>query len=296
MAVTRVDGADDLAVVLELLDLADAGDDAFVGRHPTRTTFSRTFGGQLVAQSLIAAGRTVTGAGQVHSVQTHFIRGGDNRRDLRLEVMRLRDGRAFANRRVDVTQDGQLVCTSLVAYQEPASGLEHASPAPAVPPPGDLPTLRQVLDGFEDSLAMFADALHPVDMRYANDPAWVQKGTGEARTDNRVWMRSAGELPDDPTVHAAMLAYASDTTVLDSILTTHGLSWGLDRVLAATLNHSLWFHRPVRFDDWHLYATTSPVAASSRGIGRGVFYDADGVARVSVVQEGVVRHYPARRR
>lgn len=292
---------DDLPVVLELLDLervdGGAGPDGterFVGRHPERTTFSRTFGGQLLAQSLMAAGRTVDGDRYVHSAQTHFIRGGDKRRDLDFTVARLRDGRGFANRRVDVTQDGALVCTMLAAFSGPADGLEHGRALPQVPPPEGLPVFDEALRGYEDPLAVFSGALHPIDLRYAHDPPWVQKGTGEARTENHVWMRPAGEFPDDPHLHAALLAYASDMTVLDTILTRHGLSWGIDRVLAATLNHSLWFHRPARFDRWLLYASTSPVAAGSRGTGTGTFFAPDGTTQASVVQEGVVRYFAPR--
>lgn len=293
-ATDAVAGGSDLDLVLDSLDLHDGGGDLFVGRHPGRSTLSRTFGGQLVSQSLVAAGRTVDGGRPVHSAQTHFIRGANTKDDLEFHVARLRDGRAFANRRVDVMQGGSLVCTMLAAYQEPASGLEHGATPPQVPLPEGLPTLDEVLGGFEDTLAVFADALHPIDMRYANDPAWLQKGTGERRTDNRVWMRPAGAVPDTDHLQAALLGYASDTTVLDSIITTHGLSWGLDRVLAATLNHSMWFHRPVRFDDWHLYATTSPVAAGSRGTGTGTFFDRDGVPQATVVQEGIIRHFARR--
>src|SRR5699024_2633918 len=125
----------------------------------------------------------------------------------------------------------------LVAYQNPRPGLEHAPLPPPVPPPESLDRLDTALEGYEQALAMFADALHPIDIRYANDPAWRQRRTGQARTDNRVWMRPDGVVPDDEHMHVALLAYASDTTVLDSIVTTHGLSWGLDRILAATLNH-----------------------------------------------------------
>ena len=293
----------DLPSVLRLLDLERVGEqpedgrcgaERFVARHPDRVGFSRTFGGQLLAQSLIAAARTVGGPQHVHSTQTHFIRGGDPKRDLDITVERLRDGRSFANRRVDVAQDGSVVCTMLAAFSESGSGLEHGPAAPAVPPPAELPVFDEALAGYEESLPAFAGALHPIDLRYANDPPWVQKGTGESRTDNRVWMRPAGAIPDAPCLHAALLAYASDMTVLDSVLTRHGLSWGLDRVLAATLNHSLWFHRPARFDRWLLYVSTSPVATASRGTGSGTFFDADGAPVASSVQEGVVRHFPPR--
>ena len=122
----------------------------------------------------------------------------------------------------------------------------------------------------------FAEALRPIEWRYTNDPAWVMRDKGGQLTHNRVWMTAAGQMPDDPVLHAAALVYSSDTTVLDSIITTHGLSWGFDRIFAVTMNHSVWFHRPIRFDDWVLYSTSSPVAADSRGLGTGHFFDESG--------------------
>ncbi len=107
-------------------------------------------------------------------------------------------------------------------------------------------------------------------------------------------MKTHSALPDDPVLHSAALVYASDTTVLDSIITTHGLSWGYDRIFAATINHSVWFHRPVRFDDWVLYATESPVASAGRGTGAGRFFDREGALLASTIQEGIVKHFPGR--
>ena len=140
----------------------------------------------------------------------------------------------------------------------------------------------------------FAGALRPIEWRYTNDPAWVMRDKGERLGHNRVWMTAKGEMPDDPVIHAAALVYSSDTTVLDSIITTHGLSWGFDRIFAVTMNHSVWFHRPVRFDEWVLYSTTSPVAAESRGLGTGHFFDRDGPLLATVVQEGIVKYFPGR--
>ena len=113
----------------------------------------------------------------------------------------------------------------------------------------------------------------PIEWRYTNDPAWVMRDKGERLPHNRVWLKADGPMPDDPVLHTAALVYSSDTTVLDSIITTHGLSWGFDRIFAVTMNHSVWFHRPIRFDEWVLYATSSPVAADSRGLGTGHFFD-----------------------
>ncbi|MFC4123370.1 acyl-CoA thioesterase [Nocardia rhizosphaerae] len=282
----------DLRVLLDLLDLETIGEDVFLGNHPEKV-WSRTFGGQLVSQAIVAAGRTA-GERPLHAINAHFVRGGDVKKPIEYHVQRHRDGRALANRTVTASQDGQELFVMLAAFQDWGKGLEHAHEGPQVPDPESLPRIEESFAGFEDKLEMFINAPHPIDMRYTNDPAWILKGTGEKLNHNRVWMRTDGTMPDDPLLHVAALGYSSDTTVLDSIITTHGLSWGLDRILAATVNHSIWFHRPFRFDDWTLYATESPVAAGSRGLATGRFYSRSGELLATTVQEGVIRHFPAR--
>lgn len=289
----RTESPSDLEVLLDLLDLEQTDDDVFVGRHPEKV-WSRTFGGQLVAQAIMAAGRTV-GDRPIHAVNAHFVRGGDVKQPIEYRVDRHRDGRAFANRTVTASQDGQELFVMLAAFQDWGKGLEHAHDRPEVPDPETLPRVEESFQGFEDKLEMFVKAPRPIDMRYTNDPAWILKGTGERLNHNRVWMRADGALPDDPLVHVAALGYSSDTTVLDSIITTHGLSWGLDRIVAATVNHSIWFHRPFRFDEWALYCTESPVAAGSRGLATGRFYSRGGDLLATTVQEGLIRHFPSRR-
>lgn len=283
----------DLETLLRLIDLEETGEDSFVGHHPAQVG-SRTFGGQLLAQGLVAAGRTVDGTRPVHAINAHFIRGGDVKKPIEYRVARHRDGRAFANRQVTAFQDGQELFVMLAAFQDWGKGLDHAVAIPDVAYPDTLPPLGDHFVGYEDKLKMFVDALKPIDMRYANDPAWIMRGTGEKLNHNRVWMKADGDLPDDPLTHVATLAYSSDTTVLDSIITTHGLSWGFDRIVAATVNHSIWFHRPFRFDEWALYATESPVAAGSRGLATGRYFSLDGQLLATVVQEGLIRHFPAR--
>lgn len=282
----------DLPKLLRLLDLEEAGPDLFVGHHPAEVG-ARTFGGQLLAQSVIAAGRTVE-ATPVHALSAHFIRGGDPKRPIEYRVLRLREGRAFSNRQVTATQDGEVLYVALVAFQDPKAGLEHAVTVPEVPFPEELPPLDEHFAGYEEHIAAFVNAMRPIDMRYVNDPAWKLREAGESLDHNRVWMRADGELPDDPLLHVAAMCYASDTTVLDSILTTHGLSWGFDRIFAATVNHSMWFHQESRFDEWLLYETKSPVATGSRGLATGRFFTREGALATTVVQEGLIRHFPAR--
>ena len=281
----------DFDELLAILDLRQIDDDTYVGSHPTKNPV-RTFGGQMMAQSLVAASRSLQHALPPSALSVHFIAGGDPEKDLEFHIARLRDERRFANRRVDVVQDGVVLTTALVSYLSGGRSLEHGIEPPEVPDPLSVPPIDDLLRGYEEVVPHFASALRPIDWRYTNDPTWVMRDKGEKLTYNRVWMKARGDMPDDPAVNAAALAYASDTTILDSIITTHGLSWGWDRIFAVSTNHSVWFHRPVRFDEWVLYSTSSPVAADSRGLGTGHFFDRSGQLLATVVQEGIVKHFP----
>ncbi|WP_197383149.1 acyl-CoA thioesterase II [Mycolicibacterium mengxianglii] len=283
----------DFDELLAVLDLRSAGHDAFLGGHPSKNPI-RTFGGQMMAQALVAASRTLDRPLPPNAMSAHFIAGGDPSKDLEFTVIRLRDERRFANRRVDVTQDGQLLTTAFVSFLAGGQSLEHSMPAPDVPPPHDLPKITELLVGYEETVPLFVAALKPIEWRYTNDPAWVMRDKGERLAHNRVWMKTERPMPDDPVLHNAALVYSSDTTVLDSIITTHGLSWGFDRIFAVTINHSVWFHRPIVFDDWVLYSTSSPVASGSRGLGTGHFFDSEGNIIATVVQEGIIKHFPAK--
>jgi acyl-CoA thioesterase-2 len=285
----------DLEELLAILDLRKVDDDTYVGSHPSKNPV-RTFGGQMMAQSFVAASRSLEHKLPPSALSVHFIAGGDPEKDLEFHIVRLRDERRFANRRVDVMQDGLLLTTAMVSYLAGGRSLEHGIDPPDLPGPLSVPPVDDLLRGYEDVVPHFVNALRPIDWRYTNDPTWVMRSKGEKLTHNRVWMKAQGPMPDDPALHAAALVYSSDTTVLDSIITTHGLSWGFDRIFAVTTNHSVWFHRPVRFDDWVLYSTSSPVAADSRGLGTGHFFDQSGQLLATVVQEGIVKYFPATKR
>ncbi|MGE2719879.1 acyl-CoA thioesterase II [Mycolicibacterium celeriflavum] len=283
----------DFDELLEILHLRQISDDIYIGSHPSKNPV-RTFGGQTMAQSFVAAGRSLGHPTPPSALSAHFIAGGDPEKDLEFHVVRLRDERRFANRRVDVMQDGQLLTTAMVSFLAGGRSLEHAITPPDLPDPESLPPVDDLLRGYEEVVPHFVNALRPIEWRYTNDPSWVMRDKGEKLPHNRVWMKALGEMPEDPVLHAAALVYSSDTTVLDSIITTHGLSWGYDRIFAVTTNHSVWFHRPVRFDEWVLYSTASPVAADSRGLGTGHFFDRSGQPVATVVQEGIVKYFPPR--
>jgi acyl-CoA thioesterase-2 len=271
----------------------ESGHETFFGSHPSKNPI-RTFGGQLMAQAFVAGSRTVASDLPPTALNVHFIAGGDPAKDLEFTVVRLRDERRFANRRVDVTQDGLLLGTALISYLSAGSGLEHNIAAPDVPAPEGLPKIDHYLEGYEKIVPLFVEALRPIEWRYTNDPAWVMRDRGGKLPHNRVWMTTEGPMPEDPVLHNAALVFASDTTVLDSIITTHGLSWGYDRIFAVSINHSVWFHRPIKFDDWVLYSTTSPVASESRGLGSGHFFNKAGQLIATVAQEGIIKHFPSR--
>ena len=282
----------DLEELLAVLELRRVDDDLFTGSHPSKNPI-RTFGGQMMAQAFVAASRTVRDGLPPSTLSVHFVAGGDPERDLEFHVVRLRDERRFANRRVDVRQGDVLLASALVSHMAGGRGsLEHGVEAPPVADPLSVPSIEELLVGYEETVPLFVAALKPIEWRYTNDPAWVMRDKGGRLDHNRVWLKTVGEMPDDPVIHAAALVYSSDTTVLDSIITTHGLSWGFDRIFAVTMNHTVWFHRPVRFDDWVLYSTTSPVAAESRGLGNGHFFDRGGNVLATVVQEGIVKYFP----
>jgi acyl-CoA thioesterase II len=281
----------DFEELLAVLNLNRIDDGTFVGSHPSKNP-PRTFGGQMLAQSFVAASRSLSRAIPPAAVSAHFIAGGDPAKDLEFHVVRLRDERRFANRRVDVMQDGELLTTAMVSFVDGGRGLEHGIECPDVPDPLSLAKIDDLLVGYERTVPHFVEALRPIEWRYTNDPAWVMRNKGERLDHNRVWLKADGPMPEDPVLHYAALVYSSDTTVLDSIITTHGLSWGYDRIFAATINHSVWFHRPFRFDEWVLYSTSSPVAADSRGLGSGHFFDRSGQIVATVVQEGIIKYFP----
>src|ERR1700759_645152 len=253
---------------MTVLDLRQKGDDVFVGTHPSKNP-PRTFGGLMMAQSFMAAARGRIRDLPPNSLSAHFINGGDTDKDIEFHVVRLRDERRFANRRVEVTQDGTLLATVMISYLAGGRGLEHNVEPPDVADPEALPSVKEQLRGYEGTVPHFVNALQPIEWRYTNDPAWVMREKGERLPHNRVWVKAGGVLPDGRVLHTATMIYSSDTPVLDSVIPRHGLSWGFDRIFAASANHSVWFHRPIDFNDWLLYSTSPPVAAGSRGLGTG---------------------------
>ncbi|GLY42406.1 acyl-CoA thioesterase II [Amycolatopsis sp. NBRC 101858] len=272
--------------LIALLDLEKIEENIFRGVSPAHSPV-RVFGGQVAGQALVAAGRTVPDERRVHSLHAYFIRGGDPSVPIIYEVDRIRDGRSFTTRRVIAIQHGKAIFSLSASFQKDEPGIEHAEEMPeGVPAPETLPTLMERAEGY----AIGAHSRpRPIDVRYVNEPPWVTRETGERPARNQVWMRADGKLPDQQLLHVCVLTYASDMTLLDSVLARHGVYWDTDKVLGASLDHALWFHRPFRADEWFLYDSASPTASGARGLATGRFFGADGTLIATVVQEGLLR-------
>ena len=283
-------GASAVDGLLGLLDLERLETNLFRGVSP-KFGWKRVYGGQVLAQSLVAAQRTVEEPRPVHSLHAYFLLGGDPKIPIVFEVERSRDGGSFTTRRVKAIQNGQPIFVMSASFQKVESGLDHQSTMPVVPGPDKVATeedLRRLLAGkIPDDLKNYWIRERPIEMRLVE----VERYATRAKTApvQHVWMRARRRLPDDPAVHQAVLAYASDATLLDTALIAHGKLL-FDRDLQmASLDHAMWFHRPFRADEWLLYAEDSPSAGGARGFCRGSIYREDGVLVASVTQEGLVR-------
>jgi len=275
--------------LVHLLDLERLADNLYRGISPEMSPV-RVFGGQVAAQALIAAGRTVPSERRVHSLHSYFLRPGNPLQPIVFQVDRARDGVSFTTRRVVAIQHGKPIFTMSASFQVDEPGDDHADPMPDVPPPESLPTYAERIAPIRDRLAVWGQIPRPFDVRYVDDPPWVSRLNGpQTEVHNKVWFRADGVLPDDDLLHVCILAYLSDLTLLYSVLATHALSAEFDRIQMASLDHAMWFHRPFRVDEWVLYDTSSPSASGARGLGTGHFFAEDGRMLATVVQEGLVR-------
>ena len=274
--------------LVRLLDLEQIEENIYRGAR-ARSKWQRVFGGQVAGQALVAAGRTVEPERRVHSLHSYFIRPGDPSVPIIYNVDRVRDGRSFTTRRVVALQHGLTIFTLSASFQLEQPGIEHQSPMVDAPDPESLPTLEQRYANAPNAAAFFRSSPRPIDLRYVDDPPWQQHDKGPRAGMSRVWMRANGKLPDDPMLHSCVLTFASDMTLLDSVLAEHAIAPGLDDISMASLDHAVWFERPFRADEWLLYATQSPSASGGRGLAAGRFFTRDGVQVASVVQEGMIR-------
>lgn len=289
VAVTDPDGQAILDGLIALLDLERLEDDLFRGVSPERSPV-RVFGGQVAAQSLVASGRTVDPARRVHSLHGYFLRGGDPTIPIVFEVDRARDGSSFSTRRVVAIQRGKPIFTMSSSWQLPEAGLEHALAMPEVRAPEELPTMADLVRGTPGAKNLWASFPQPFDVRYVEQPAWlVTDPSADPILSGKVWFRPRGVLPEDPLLHVCLMAYLSDLTLVETVLARHGVGPGRPPAQVASLDHAMWFHRPVRMDGWVLYDTASPDASGGRGLATGSFFGQDGTQMATVVQEALVR-------
>ena len=274
--------------LVRLLDLEQIEVDIFRGRQ-AHEPVQRVFGGQVAGQALVAAGRTVPGDRPVHSLHAYFLRPGDPSVPIVYEVDRIRDGRSFTTRRVVAIQHGKAIFNLSASFQLAEDGVEHQTTMPDVPEPESLTTLTERMAPYAAENDGWYTRPRPVDIRYVGNPPRIAKELGERTQSSRVWMRADGTLPDDPLLHVCAMTFASDMTLLDSTLLSHGMAWGTGDVLGASVDHAMWFHKPFRADEWWLYDQESPWAGAGRGLARGSIYTRDGQLAVSVVQEGLIR-------
>ncbi|MEU4691268.1 acyl-CoA thioesterase II [Actinoplanes sp. NPDC023714] len=279
--------------LLGLLDLKQVDAATFEGESP-QTGAQRVFGGQVAGQALVAAGRTVDPSRQVHSLHGYFVRAGDPTVPITFHVENIRDGRSFSVRRSTAKQHGKTIFFMSASFQVPEEGLDHHTPPPTgVPAPEDVPTMLDWVERYPERMGLFRASPQAVDVRYVGVPGWVPPGDREIQPEQRVWMRINGTLPDDPLIHACALTYASDLSLLDAVLSTHGEVWGPGGVIGASLDHALWLHRPFRADEWFLYDSASPSASGARGLASGRMFTRDGRHIASAVQEGLLRRVGA---
>ncbi len=274
--------------LVRLLDLEQIEQDIFRGLS-TRSRWQRTYGGQVAGQALVAAGRTVPDGRRVHSLHSYFVRPGDPTVPILYEVDRVRDGRSFSTRRVIAVQKGETIFSLSASFQVDQDGVDHQSAMPGTPEPETLPGLVNRYGDSPDAVEFFRSMPKPIDLRWVDDPTWLQHANGPRDGLTRVWMKADGTLPDDPLLHVCVLTFASDMTLLDSVLVRHGLAAGIDDISMASLDHAMWFERPFRADEWLLYVTSSPSASGGRGLATGRFFTRDGRQVASVVQEGMIR-------
>jgi acyl-CoA thioesterase-2 len=276
--------------LISILGLEQLEVNLFRGVSPEIPGMQRVFGGQVLGQALTAATRTVEGV-MPHSLHAYFMLAGDPKIPIVYEVDRIRDGKSFSTRRVVAIQHGKAIFSMSVSFHNDEGGLDHQMPMPKVPHPDQLPgdaeVRAKILPTLPEAVRRYYERIRPIELR----PVDFERYAGKPQPDNRynIWFRTTAPLPDDQAIHRCALAYASDMTILDTALLPHQRSVFDRSIMGASLDHALWFHRPVRADQWLLYTMDSPSLHGARGFGRGLVFSEDGTLVASVAQEGLLR-------
>ncbi|MEL0250964.1 MAG: acyl-CoA thioesterase II [Novosphingobium sp.] len=283
--------------LLDLLDVKDHGGDRFEGRRKIGGV-GRVFGGQVIGQALASAERTVPNDRPVHSLHAYFLRGGNEDHEIDFKVERDLDGGSFSNRRVVASQLGKPILNMVASFHKREDGRYHAEPMPEVSGPDDLASEADLRRRYAEKMPEKARAQmlqpRPIELRPLEARHWMDSGPREPRA--HTWFRSVAALPDDPRIHRAVLAYASDMTLLGTSTLPHDISWSKGNLMGASLDHAVWFHDDFRADEWLLYACDSPWAGRARGFNRGRIYTRGGRLVASVAQEGLIRPIEPRKR
>jgi acyl-CoA thioesterase-2 len=277
--------------LLDLLELEQLEVDLFRGRQPD-TAMQRVFGGQVAAQALRAACETVDDQLTVHSLHSYFLRPGDTSVPIVYDVERIRDGRSFSTRRTAARQHGKTIFYVTASFQISEPGFDHQDAMPDVPAPENCPSIGELVTRAtgREELSSWEREWAALDVRYAADsrPGGSLESEAEpART--QIWLKAAGQVPDDRVLNTCVLTYASDLTLLGVSLVPHGVTLMSRKIQPASLDHSMWFHRPFRADEWMLYDQHSPSASGARGFTTGRVFSRSGVLIASVAQEGLIR-------
>ncbi len=276
--------------LLRTLTLEPLEDNLFRGPRASEG-WQRVYGGLVLGQALVAAALTVDESRPIHSLHGYFLLAGDPEREIVYDVERIRDGGSFTTRRVRAVQHGRAIFSMSASFHRPEAGFEHQSPMPDVPPPEELPNVRDLMDAatadLPEAMRAYWRRERPIDVRIVDASRYVSREPRPAS--QSIWLKTNGPLNDNQYIHQAVLAYASDFTLLDTALVAHGrLLFDAD-IQLASLDHAMWFHRPFRADDWLLYTQDSPSASGARAYCRGAVFDRQGRLVASTVQEGLMR-------
>jgi acyl-CoA thioesterase-2 len=281
--------------LLTILDIERLEENLFRGLSP-QVGWQRVFGGQVIGQALVAANRTVNGR-LAHSLHAYFLRAGDPSVPIIYNVDRIRDGGSFTTRRVVAVQHGQAIFSMAASFHKEETGLEHQIKMPEVPPPESLPSEAELkaclIDRVPPQVKTYWERERPIEIRPVDLSRYLTPGNHAPS--QQVWIRATGELPNDQSLHQCVLAYASDFTLLDTALIAHGRFVFDPKLMLASLDHALWFHRKLRADEWLLYAQDSPISGGGRAFCRGMLFTRDGKLVASTAQEGLLREGSATR-
>ena len=276
--------------LVELLEVEEIDTDLYRGKRQPGG-IGRVFGGQVIAQALQAAQRSNDGPKAAHSLHAYFMRPGSEDHPILFRVVRDFEGRSFATRRVIAMQKGQPILNMAASFQTPEEGLHHQDAMPDVPPPEALQSERELraeaIDDIPEKYRRHLLRARPIEIRPVHPRSWFRPEVREPHQAS--WFRLCAPIGDDPALHRAILAYASDMSLLGTCTLPHGVNWMTHNLQTASLDHALWLHEDFRADDWLLYATDSPWAGHARGFNRGKIFTRDGRLVASVAQEGLIR-------